>query len=292
MTQPHIQLSADLQLDPMLDAIVQELSRQRPDWTFSKPPARPIDNTPTYSTSIEGKVKAPEGVKFIQRVRIFQQSRFVGEIKLATRYRHYKANDHVYELYAERMDNGRNGTRMASKDMRKIISAAKKYCVPFNDGEILYEHAEDANHKFQRAVHKLSSEVRGMLRGDLPLHTQIVLRDLLLGNSPDPVMLTAVKDAVTSPHFEKALSRFLLSEEMSGAPRKVVSEIHGQYVMFVDKEPVDKKEAASAPLLSAAFEMLPDDMQNKIAVLQMVDEMEFVRGVGFRAGPQLFIVLT
>ena len=54
--------------------------------------------------------------------------------------------------------------------------------------------------------------------------------------------------------------------------------------------PTDVDSARKANVLHLAFNDLPEYMQNKIAVLRLVENHELVLDVGFRVGDNMFLV--
>ena len=130
----------------------------------------------------------------------------------------------------------------------------------------------------------------------LPICSQIAqmyLHSLFMGTPPNPEHETILRETILSQKFEEGLSKYLLANAMQNHKYKVISIIDGDYCMYANDEKYPNKvEASKAEVLALPFEGLPTKFQDKLAVLQLMEDNEVVLDVGYRLNSDAFAVVN
>ena len=224
------------------------------------------------------------------------RSRVVGQLEVFSRYRYRSGSseDVIYRLRSDRLENGRQGHCMDSKNKAKIISAAQKYFHACNDAEIHFDNIDKVIHAHSRALHYLQREVfdtKPFTHKEV-MKMHLALQPILSDVQPVLADMLDIKLTLSDSKYQDKLSRYLLGEAMKDRQYVAVSRIGDSYVMFLEETPSDRPSASKAPIFSGAFDTLPLDMQNKIAVLQLVENDELVLDVGLKVTDDIFYVVT
>lgn len=289
MNIPNLQLAADRRLDPTLEELVHKLSLAKPNWFFRKPTGAQI-----YKSSIakkdSQKVDAPEGIHFIREIEVVQDDRPAGTIEIGGSWN----RPLEFELRSHRLNNGRKGNRMNTTNMGKALSIAKKTFSPKNTGEIMYGRLEDAAHNFKRSIERLALERRHhrASTGACAYLMQDYVRAVLRDERPDPTVEGHLRELLLSESFEACMANSLLAHTMHGRTYKCVAIIDGDYCMFTaDSAPATREDAINAEVSCGPFETLPSDMQDKLAVLQLMSDNELVLDVGYKVSSDVYLVV-
>ena len=290
MTNPNVQIPADRLLDPMLAELVSKLSMEKPNWFF-----RQVKNETGYNHAMRMGEKAPEGKRYIRELDVFQDNRSAGSIWVEQQYRYRGEDRKNFVVSSKRIDNGRQRNKMASTKVDVAVRNAKKYFDPPKTGEIIYEMQDLAGDRLGRALVGLKSYIQNShaFGSGRSLTAQRYLHALLTGAPVDPLHEAELRAAFCTTKFEEELSKYLLAESMSKRTYKTITVIEGDYCMFAeDVNYTSPEEANKAPVLSLSFEQLPEDYQNKVAVLQLMQDNEVVLDVGFRLSETTFLVVV
>jgi hypothetical protein len=98
--------------------------------------------------------------------------------------------------------------------------------------------------------------------------------------------LIAVHDKLKSQEYGEAIDKYLLAMEVSRADKMAVVDVGGR---FAYKTMVEGE--SDVQLVTKEYEELSQNMQDKIAVLQLMQDNEMVRNVGFRAKAGVFLII-
>ena len=289
MTIANLQIPFDLRLDPMLEEMLKQLSRDKPNWFF-----RELKNETGYNHAMRNGERAPEGKRFVRGLSVIQDNRVAGQVWVETKYSYRSENSHIYVVKSNRIDNGRKGNKMASTKVDVAARNAKKFFDPPKTGEIIYEMQDLAGDRLGRALSGLKSYVGNghALRGRGSIVSQRYLHSVLTGAPVNPLHEAELREAFCTTKYEEELSKYLLAEAMSKRTYKTITVIEGDYCMFADDMNYSTvEEAAKGMVLSLSFDQLPEDYQNKVAVLQLMQDNEVVLDVGFRLSETTFLVV-
>lgn len=294
MTIANLQIPFDLRLDPMLEEMLKQLSRDKPNWFF-RPHKERAGMIQKSSRAVRDRgVTAPEGTYFISRVDVVQDGRVAGSIWVEEEYRYRSDNRYNYVVHSGRIENGRRGNTMKSTKMDVSIRNAKKHFEPLKTGEILYDMADDVQNSFGNTCSNLFGSLRHhtMSNSTHAIRMQLFIRDVLSGNTPRQDSEAFLREELFSAKYEESLSKYMLAARMEKRKYQLIGLIDGDYCTFAeDAKATCKEEAAKAPVWCGSFEQLPDDVQNKLAVLQLMENRELVLDVGYRHSEFAFLVV-
>ena len=110
---------------------------------------------------------------------------------------------------------------------------------------------------------------------------------------PDKVK-DSIEQVMAEPAYEKGMREFNLAEEMVGLEKHLVPVVvHGSNYLY--RLPEDSgtpmNTFSNGAVVCAAYENLSSLWQDRIAVLQLMEDRELVRGVGYRANSTHFLIL-
>jgi len=131
-----------------------------------------------------------------------------------------------------------------------------------------------------------------------PLSRSVSMLQLYIYNNmkgipvPDKVK-DGIEAGMADPAYEKGMQEFNLAEEMVSFERHLVPVVvHGNNYLYKLSTNGDTLNAFSdGATVCTTFENLPSLWQDRIAVLQLMEDREMVRGVGFRASSEHFLLL-
>jgi hypothetical protein len=179
--------------------------------------------------------------------------------------------------------------------MVTAIRNAKTYLKCPSLGKVVYEHATDTWDNYEHALNRL--EVTNDRGHNMPsvAGAQILLNALVRNQTPDPILLSQFSVAMHNPKFEEALSRYMLAKHMLVIPQGSIPIylMEGLYAFFADNEllrgPREVAEKSEPQLVP--FEALPLEWQNNLAVLQLMQDGEVVKDVGYRKDADHFVIV-
>jgi hypothetical protein len=126
--------------------------------------------------------------------------------------------------------------------------------------------------------------VRGSEVGNKWVKVQVYMFHMLTNREINPVTKQEVEAIFTNPSYEKHMGDYRLARDIERLldTNKVISIIkHEDGYMFYENDTVVCK----------VYEDLPEDWQNKLAVLQLVSDEEIVRDVGFKYTNESFAII-
>lgn len=287
-------LAENTQLDPKLAECVNKVALARPALMFTFEYSK--HKTHSNVHSVENSAEAPDGGRYARRVEVTQDATLVGHITVS---RHYHGLSNWRISVASRMvrpSSRRRGDHEETHttNVETAVRSAKKFLVKPQLGVVMYERGTDLIDRYDTALRMLEAEIgRGRLMGD-QAQMQLLLNSYLRGQEPDEKLAAVYKATVTTPQYEKALSEYMLAQHMRTHPDGVlpVCLIDGLYAFFTGGEllgPKQKAERADVQLVP--FEALPLKWQNNLAVLQLMENNEVVKDIGFRLDEANFLII-
>ena len=280
-------------MDPMLAELVTPLALAMPSYTFT---TRTMDDTQFlhYSHSVALKarsVQAPEGKKFMCKLFVFCEDENMGELFVDTRYSRSSGTDWVWEIKCWRIANergSRNTTKTTKLDVAK--RAVKKYFLPKGLDEVL-ENSKDVLYNCDRALARLASDIsrNALFKNHSDLQEYVYHQ--LTGQEIPIQLKQRVETKMTSDKYHKAMSEFNLAASMDVRKDKLLVIRHKGGYLY--KAPVSEREDEDkATTRFQTFEELPSLWQDRLAVLQLMEDEEVVRDVGYRHNDTHFVILT
>lgn len=288
----NIHLNDGISLDPDLAAVVEKLALKHPSWVF-KNSAVPNDNPSEYSSKHTSRwyqnpvaLSNATGKRYVRTVAVLQDGLAAGRITVDRDYSRRATQNWRYEIYSERIDNGRKGNKLTTRDAGVAIRTINKYFLAPSLSEMLHKAVGAAHGNLDGALRDLERPIeRGQYCPNIEV-MQLTLYNLLKGVPFDE---RDIREKLLSDKYEAALANYELARQMRACKSTMLGIIafRGQYVFTRDGDPDVEKVATTA-----TFEELPQAWQEKIAVLQLMQDNELVLDVGYRENESTFLIVT
>ena len=281
MTDPKVLI------DPHLKVLVDRLIMLNPKLVFAQPKQVSefeYDASFNYSKPKE-KYKAPEDCKYIRTMSVYEDNEKVGVVGVDQDGR--SDTGYIYTVSNWRIDKSRG--RRNTTTTKKIDVAVRECKKTFKKRNILelYDKGyDDATHACNRAARDLTNPISGsqLLRNS----TSVQLVAYCMANDLpfDHKDLIDTHSKLKSQEYGEAVDKFLLAMEIGRADKIAMIDVGGRfaYKTMVEGEP-------DVQLITKEYEELSQGMQDKIAVLQLMQDNEMVRNVGFRAKAGVFLLV-
>lgn len=283
--------------DPILYEVIEKLALLKPNLEFIHDKnleyysnSYPMQRPPNYVQD--------EGKSFATKFRVVDNGVTAGELRIDSHYSRRSGSKGWRIGVSSHLISNSRGVRETkyTSDVAKAVSLAKKYMSAKSLGRILYETYSDAYSTVQDAMRKL---VYPITRGNFltsQADAAIVLHAFMTDQRTDVLHIEGpLRAKIETPEFEKALSEFYLAEQFRERfTRNQVRFIHRHdagYAFFSDVVPDNQDAADKAAVKILEFEQLPVDVQEKVGVLQLLQDEELVRDVGFRVNEDTFFVM-
>jgi hypothetical protein len=281
MTDPKVLV------DPHLKVLVDRLIMLNPKLVFAQPKQVSefeYDASFNYSKPKE-KYKAPDDCKYIRTMSVYEDNEKVGVVGVDQDGR--SDTGYIYTVSNWRIDKSRG--RRNTTTTKKIDVAVRECKKTFKKRNILelYEKGQDdATTACNRAIRDLTNPITNsqLLRNSTGI--QLVAYSMANNLPFDNKELITLHDKLKSEEYGEAVDKYLLAMEVSRANKMAVIDVGGRfaYKAMVEEQP-------DVQLITKEYEELSQSMQDKIAVLQLMQDNEMVRNVGFRAKAGMFLIL-
>ena len=270
-----IRIDTDMMLDPSLKALIDKLTLINPKWVFSS-----NKKTSEYETVIDYKGysptaenRAPEGFSYIRAVDVSEDDEKLGLVGVDTHYRSNVEQRFVYYVNSWRLNKSRgNRNTTSSLKIETITRECKKLFKPKNRLEVYEKGVEELQNKFNRAHRELVTPIQHSNFIKSVASVQLLAYSLLHNIPITDREIVDTRDALMSDKYKKAVEDYDVAYSVSSSTRYPVVEVGGMF-MYAGATEVECK----------TYEELSQSQQEKIAVLQLMQDNEMVRDVGFRA---------
>jgi hypothetical protein len=274
-------------IDPKLKSLVDRLIMLNPKFVFAQPKQVSefeFDVAFNYSMPKE-KYKAPEDCKYIRTMSVYEDNEKVGVVGVD----HESNSDtgFIYTVSNWRIDKsrGRRNTT-TTKKMDVAIRECKKTFKKRNILELYEKGYDDATTACGRAIRSLCEPISSshLIRNSTGMQ---LVGYCLANNIPfDNKELIDIHNKLKSQEYLEAVDKYSLAKEVQNTDKIAMIDVGGRfaYKTMVEGEP-------DLQLVTKEYEELPQSMQDKIAVLQLMQDNEMVRDVGFRAKAGVFLIL-
>jgi hypothetical protein len=280
-------------IDPMLAELITPLALAMPSYTFT---TRTMDDMQFSVYSYPGALKnrsvqVPEGKKFIRKLFVFCEDENLGGLSVDTKYSRSSGSDPVWEISCWRIENergSRNTTKTTKLDVAK--RAVKKYFLPRGLDEVLKNNA-DVMYDYDRALGLLASDISRNTLFKNHSDVQEYVYHQLWGREIPIQLKQRVEAKMASDKYKKAMGEFDLAASMDVRKDRLIIIRHkGGYLYCA---PVRENEDENkSSVMFQTFEELPSLWQDRLAVLQLMEDGEVVRDVGYRRNDTHFVILT
>lgn len=283
--------------DPTLYKVIEKLALAKPNLKFvhdkecihyntHRPIHRPRDYVPK------------EGTTFATGFRVIDNGAVAGLISIGHHYSRREGSPGWRIGVRSHLVNNSRGDRhtIFTSDVAKAVSNAKKYLSAKSIGHTLFEKYEEAGAVLNSVLASLRAPIaRGSFltnAGD----AQILLHAYMTGRVESVTHIeSAMRAKLNTAAFEDSLAEYYLSEYCVNLIARnqhiFVCQYGAAYAFFTDTVPNNVDEAERAAVTVMDFEQLPVHMQEKIGVLQLLQNREIVKDVGLRAGDDCFVLM-
>jgi len=282
----NIQIPSNLALDPFLAGLVVKLALDMPAFTFSTKGMNKQDlNYATNPSAMQdSKIKPPEGKEFLREVRVYAGAESLGSLAIDRRYKSRGGSDDVYCVKSWRIDNQRgNANTSSTSKLGGAVRIVKKTFIPMNVAEIVGKASSDLHHAYVGALRDLSRPIE---HSNMTPSTTVMQRYVYLllrkEEIPDGVD-KAVRDAMLSERYEKAMLEYMLAAKMRDKQMAIVVQHNNLFL---------HRRVTPDVIEQNTFDELPLAVQNAVAVLQLMEDGELVDDIGFRFNDRNFLIVN
>jgi hypothetical protein len=274
-------------IDPRLKVLVDKLIMLNPKLVFIQPKQvseYEYDVSFTFAKAKE-KHKAPDDAKYVRTMSVYEDNEKVGVVGVDQDSRGDEG--FIYTVSNWRIDKSRG--RSNTTTTKKIDVAVRECKKTFKKRNILelYEKGQDdATTACNRAIRDLTNPITNsqLLRNSTGIQ---LVAYCMANNLPfDNKELITLHDKLKSEEYGEAVDKYLLAMEISRADKMAVIDVGGRFAYRTMLE-----GESDVQLITKEYEELPQIMQDKIAVLQLMQDNEMVRNVGFRAKAGVFLII-
>ena len=286
----NIRLPEGILLDPELKILVDKLAIDHPKWVFDGGRDKPSTYKRTvrfgYNTSEEVQKlnTAPDNHSFIRSITVKQDGEQLGLLYVDQVYSRKHDKSWRYGVCSWRVENQRGSRNttwtikldMACRHVKKVFKPMDHRETYERAGEAIFNGFHEATRNLVYPIHQLR-----LIKSAPALQAYALAK--ALGEeivSPD---LMEIERQLKSDSFKQAMAEYFLAQEMQLDHLKrlaIVIATGGNYFLFRDEE----------ELRNVDFDILPERMQNNISVLQLMQDGEMVRDVGYRYNDTHFYI--
>lgn len=289
----HIRVPEGYEIDPMLMELVNKLSMEKPDWVFDCMYSAQYLNVNTYNVAVKRSFNVEEDKSYLRKVVVKdRENQTLGTLKVDRETWGRFANSgkpHIFIVESWRINKER-GNRHQTKttNIDSAVREAKKHFFAKTRKELLTDVTSEVKRGFNDAVYSLSRTFTRMCNevdGVTWAHTVMNMRN----NLPlDPVEERRVNDLLMHEKFDSNRRDYLLSEAMQKHNTNdnmiVVAEQDGQFMSWGD--------TSEGFVLTLSFDELPPKIQERVGVLQLMENNEIVLDVGYRLDQGRYYVVA
>jgi hypothetical protein len=283
-TLANVTLPPDVILDPFLAGFVVPFALANPMYSFTNTKSLHMGRRDQTVDKINGEYEIPpDGKKFTWELYVHCNNQKVGEIHVE---RDWRKGVTLYVVQSDRIEKLRGSRNVTSTSKLNIAQRnAKKYWKPKDFKELFDSNNAKTMSEFKGSLSSLKYPIaRTSAIGSKLIKLQIYMFNMLTNREIKPSTKQEIEDLFTSPTYEKQMGDYELAREMERLDdaRKIITLMkHEDGFLFMEEGTV----------LCKPYEDLPEDWQNKLAVLQLVGDEEVVRDVGFRYTNESFAII-
>jgi len=284
----NIQIPDKLILDPFLEQLVNKLALDNPQWVFSWKKTNEMSSPwPMQSKKdAEGNnIKAPDGLQYLRAVYVFEQSERLGKLSIGLRYSR-SGSVATYYIESWRIENqrgARNGTYTEKFDI--AVRKAKKNFVRMNHDEVMKKGEGYIKDGIFSTLRELREPIyrTSLIKDTVGLQKYVfcMARGLPI---PDEIR-NSLEDVFRSEKYELHMANYELAIEMG-------TQINSDSMVYVINEGGRYLCKANDDIMYLEFDSLPVAWQERIAVLQLMEDHEVVRNVGYRYNSTHFYIIA
>jgi len=286
----NVRLPAEYVLDPKLKELVDKLALRHSTFTFGTKGMTGEMCNNWASTVPRGRGShqpLADGTKYLRKVNVHCGSELLGSISLDTRYNRSNGTEIVWMISSWRISNdrgNRGATRTAKLDV--AVRTAKNVFIPQNIKELMVKAEDAIRSSMMQAMADLRRPIihGSLIRGTLELQKYLFYH--LKGKEIPADIKKSVENTFLSAKYETAMSEYELGNYMSDKSVKSIRAHNGGYLMWQDTDCEERE------VVCRTLDELPEQMQNHISVLRLMQDNELVYDVGYRYDSDNFAVVS
>ena len=283
-TLANVTLPEDIILDPVLAHFVVPFALANPTYSFTN-----TKNSHRGSSDIsldkigDNYINPPNGKKFTRELFVYSNNQKVGAVYIE---KDWRKSVIMYCIKSDRIQKARGERDVTSSSKLNIaMRHAKKYWKAKDLAELYSVGNSRIRSELRDSISNLKHRiVRGTELGSKWVKVQVYMFHMLTNREINPVTKREIEDIFTNPSYAKHMGDYRLARDIERLldTNRVISVMkHEDGYMFYENDTVVCK----------AYEDLPEDWQNKLAVLQLVSDEEIVRDVGFKYTNESFAII-
>ena len=282
-TLANVTLPENIILDPTLAHFVVPFALANPTYSFANTKKDRGSSTLSIDKIGDNYISAPDDKRFTRELLVYSNNQKVGAVYVE---KDWRKSVIMYCIQSDRIQKTR-GTRdvTSSSKLNIAMRHAKKYWKAKDLAELYSLGNAKVRNELRDSISNLKHRiVRGSEIGNKWVKVQVYMFHMLTNREINPVTKQEVEAIFTNPSYEKHMGDYRLARDIERHldTNKVISIIkHEDGYMFYENDTVVCK----------VYEDLPEDWQNKLAVLQLVSDEEIVRDVGFKYSNESFAII-
>lgn len=283
--------------EPTLYEVIEKLALAKPNLKF-------VHGNDLIHHNVYIPMQPPRGFvrsqdrSFAIAFRVIDNGAIAGTITIGHHYSRREGSPGWHIGVSSHLINNSRGPRSTvyTSDVAKAVSNAKKYLVGKALGRILYEKYEEADSVLRSVLSSLRANISRGAFLTSSSDAQILLHAYMTNNLANVSHIeSAMRAKLDTPAFETSLSEFYLAQHCFAQIQRKQHQFvyrHGEsYTFFTDTIPNTSDEADKVAVTVMDFDQLPLHMQEKIGVLQLLQNREIVKDVGLRADEDSFVLM-
>lgn len=287
----NIKLHENYELDPALAELINPLALRHPTITFGtqgydpdqlqwNSRSRPVLGGPLVSNHTED-------TRYMDKIKVSFGEELLGYVGVTTKNARSGGYEVMFFLNNWRLGE-RSGTSRETVRTTKLnvaLRSFKKYFIPTSMLEAHEKGKESIMDAQQAALRTLRRMITqgNEIRSDLAAvqrHMYLMMNDLPV----DVDISNKLKGIFTSDKYRKEMENYMLAQSMDGHSFLAVVQHHGMFMY--------QPHASEETVVQQTYEELPEFIQTGVAVLQLCQNNEVVRDVGYRYQSGMFAILV
>jgi hypothetical protein len=282
-TLANVTLPENIILDPVLAHFVVPFALANPTYSFTNTKSTHMWSDVSIDKIGDNYINPPDGKKFTRELLVYSDNQKVGEVKIE---KDWRKSVIMYSIKSDRIQKTRGMRDVTSSSKLNIaMRHAKKYWKAKDLAELYSISNAKVRSELRDSISNLKHRIsRGAELGSKWVKIQVYMFHMLTNREINPLTKREIEDIFTSPSYAKHMGDYRLARDIERLldANKITSVMkHEGGYMFYENDNVVCK----------VYEDLPEDWQNKLAVLQLVSDEEIVRDVGFKYTNESFAII-
>lgn len=284
MIPANIKLPNKLLLEPTFALFLEPLALSNPNWEFL-PVTHGYEDT-RLSAYFGDRADAPANNKFLCHVKVKLGDQTLGHLRMNRKVT-AEGNIPNYAVKSWRIVKSRGDRNETETTKANIaIRNAKKYFKPRTTNELFEKRVNELKNSFTDATNSLTQGFR-YIGADFAGDVQLYAYCFMTNRDVPHKLKESVEKVMSSTTYEKSVGDYQLALDL----REL--EKNDQLVPIIktrDDKYMYAQKGTSEPIV-ADYEQLPQAWQDKIAVLQLLQDSELARDIGYRYSRHSFVII-